>query len=64
MLPGDAVTVDPVEAVSPVDGLQLYEVAPLAVSTEEDPRQMTADVADKTGRGFTWTITVALPGQP
>jgi hypothetical protein len=54
---GLAVTGEPVVELNPVAGDQVYETPPLAVSTTEPFRQMTAGdgltVID--GRGFTMT---------
>ena len=58
---GFAVTELPVVADNPVAGLQLYVVAPLAVSVVLPPLQIVEalGVTVKTGSGF--TVTVAVP---
>ena len=58
---GDAVKLVPVPL-----GLHVYEFAPLAEIVELWPAQMAAGVAveDTVGKGFTVTVTVAVPEQP
>ena len=54
-------TVDPVVDDKPVEGLQLYVEAPLAVSDVLAPLQIvTAGETVTVGLGFTVTITVAV----
>ena len=66
-----AVTVAPVVDDNPVDGLQLYVVAPLAVSVVLLPLHIDADagVTVIVGNAFTVTVTVfvfthVLPSVP
>jgi hypothetical protein len=54
------VTTDPVVALRPVDGLQLYEVAPLAVKVAVLPEQIVAVFTVTVGVGFTVSDAVAL----
>lgn len=56
---GDAVTVAPVVALSPVEGDHEYVVAPLAVSVVEPPEQIAADAGETLtfGEGVTVTVT-------
>jgi hypothetical protein len=63
---GFAVTVAPVVADKPVAGLQVYVVAPLAVSNVLLPLQIVAVVGETVtvGFGFTVTITVAVLVHP
>jgi len=57
-LPGFAVTVDPVVALNPVEGVQLYVVPPEAVSVVEVPEQMVAELTVTVGLGLTVTAEV------
>lgn len=61
-----AVTVAPVAEDKPVDGLQLYVVAPLAVSDVLLPSQIVAaaGVTITVGTGLTVTVTVVVPVHP
>ena len=61
-----AVTVAPVVVFNPVEGAQLYVLAPLAVSEAEPPLHMVADdgVIVNVGKGFTVTITVCVFTHP
>lgn len=62
---GFAVTVEPVVALSPVAGLQVYEVAPEAVNVVLPPVQILGDagVTDTVREDPTVTVTVAVPEQ-
>ena len=55
-----AVTVAPVVADSPVDGLQVYVLAPLAVSVVGAPEQTETGFTVITGKVFTVTVTVTF----
>lgn len=57
-----AVTVAPVDEDKPVDGLQLYVEAPLAVSEVLLPLQIVVEAGEMVivGVGFTVTVTVAV----
>jgi hypothetical protein len=59
---GETETDEPVK----LPGIQVYEVAPVAVNVAEPPTQIAeADVlAATTGSGFTTTFTVAVPVHP
>ena len=60
-----AVTLDPFVELRFVDGVQLYVLAPLAVSDADAPLQIGEGVATvTTGRGFTVTVTCAVAEQP
>ena len=49
----------------PVDGDQLYAVAPVAVNVVDEPLQiLTAEPALTVGRGLTVTATLAVLEQP
>jgi len=62
---GLAETDAPVVAESPVDGVQVYVEAPLAVKvTAGDPAHLVAGGTVITGFGFTVTVTVVVPEQP
>ena len=63
---GVAVTVAPVVALNAVAGLQVYVVAPLAVSPVEDPLQIdgAAGVTVTVGPAETVTTTVEVFVQP
>ena len=62
---GFAVTLEPVVALKAVEGLQLYVLAPAAVSVTDCPAQTGAGVVTvTTGRGFTVTVTCVEPVQP
>lgn len=58
---GLAVTDAPVVALNPVEGDQLYVVAPLAVSVVLLPLQIVAEFTVTTGFGFTVTLQVLVP---
>jgi hypothetical protein len=63
VLDGFIVTVEPCgEEVKPVVGVQLYELAPLAVSTTGVPRQVEGLAGDTVtiGKGLTVTIVGGL----
>ena len=63
---GLAVTVAPVDEDKPVAGLQLYDVAPLAVSEVLVPLQIVVVVGATVtvGSGLTVTVTVVVPVHP
>jgi len=62
---GFAVTGELVDALRFVDGVQVYEFAPLAESVVDCPTQMTAGgVTVTTGSGLTITVTCAVAVQP
>ena len=62
---GLAVTLAPVVADKPVDGLQEYVVPPVAVNIVEEPLQMaTPEPALIIGMELTVTVTVAVLLQP
>ena len=62
---GFAVTLEPVDELRFVEGLQVYVLAPLAVSVTEPPLQTAAGVLTvTTGRGFIVTVTCAVAVQP
>ena len=63
---GDAVGLAQVVQLNPVDGAQLYVDAPLAVSEVLLPEQMEGafGLTVMVGKGFTVTVTVAVPVQP
>ena len=48
----------------PVAGLQLYELAPLALSTTPTPEQVVGEFTVTASVGFTATLTVFVFGQP
>ena len=56
---GLAVTELPVVPDKPVAGVQLYVVAPLAVSVVELPAHIVGELTEMVGNGF--TVTTALP---
>ena len=58
MLAGFAVTVEPVVALNPVPGLQLYVVAPLAVSVVDEPEQIVEEFTFTVGVGLTVRVEV------
>jgi len=59
VLPGVAVTLEPVEALKDVLGVQLYVVAPLPVNVVEFPEQIVAGpLMVNVGVAFTVTTTV------
>lgn len=62
MAVGLAVTVAPVDEDKPVDGLQLYVEAPLAVSDVLVPLQIVVEAGETVivGVAFTVTVTVAV----
>lgn len=53
---GVAVTVDPVVALSPVAGPQLYVIAPDATRIADDPGQMLDGLAAATVEGRAFTV--------
>ena len=57
---GVAVTVEPVVALNPVEGLQAYVVPPAAVSVELPPRQTDAGEAVAVAMGLELTVTVTV----
>jgi hypothetical protein len=57
------VTVEPVVALNPVEGLQLYEVAPFAVSVAVLPEQIVGELTVTIGVGFTVTTAVLVDVQ-
>ena len=60
-----AVTLEPVDALRFVEGVQEYVCAPLAVRVVDAPLQIGAGVATvTTGSGFTVTVTCAVAEQP
>ena len=62
---GLAVTLAPVVADKPVDGLQEYVVLPVAVNIVEEPLQIaTPEPAPIVGIALTVTVTVAVLLQP
>jgi hypothetical protein len=63
---GEAVTVAPDVALSPVDGAQLYVVAPEAVIFVFDPLHIVAEtgVADTVGMPLTVIVWVLVAEQP
>lgn len=62
---GDAVTDEPVVALSPVAGLQVYVEAPLAVKIVDWPIQMAAGFGfTKTGGEHGKGGRITLSGQP
>jgi hypothetical protein len=61
VVPGEAVTFAPVEAVNDVFGVQVYVVAPLPVSVVELPEHMVGGaLIVSVGVVFTVTTTVLL----
>ena len=55
---GDAVTDEPVVLLNPVEGLQLYVLAPLAVRVVDCPAQIaTGGLTVTTGSGLTVKVT-------
>ena len=61
---GLAVTLVPVVPLNPVDGLQVYELAPDAVNVVEAFLQIVAEFTVTVGLGFTVTVEVAVAVQP
>ena len=62
---GLAVTLEPVVELRLVDGVQVYVLAPLAVSVTELPIQIGDGVGTvTTGSGFTVTVTCAVAEHP
>ena len=62
---GLAVTLEPVVALNAVAGVQVYVLAPPAVSVVDWPLQMGDGVATvTTGSGFTVTVTCAVAVHP
>lgn len=60
---GLAETTLPVVALKPVEGVQLYVVAPFAVSDTELPEQTVAVLTVIVGVGITVTVVVNMPVQ-
>ena len=63
-LPGLAVTVAPVVALKPVDGVQVYVVPPDAVNVAVPPEQMVGEFTVTVGLDVIVTTEVLLPEQP
>ena len=61
---GLAVTEEPVVALNAVEGLHVYELAPLAVRVVDCPSQIVAEETVMTGSGFTVTVTCAVAEHP
>jgi hypothetical protein len=61
---GVAVTVTPLVALSPVEGVQEYVVAPAAVKVADAPAQTVAEFTVTIGKGLTVTVEDAVPSQP
>jgi hypothetical protein len=61
---GEAVTLAPVVPLKPVAGLQVYVLAPEAVSVVEFPLHTKPLLTDKVGSGFTVTVEVAVAVHP
>ena len=63
---GEAVTVEPVVLLNPVDGLHAYIFAPLAVRVVDCPKQIESlfAVILTLGKGLTVTVTTAELEQP
>ena len=61
---GLAVTLAPVVALNPVEGDQLYVVAPAEVKVVEAPLQIVGEFTVTVGVGFTVTTEVTVPVQP
>jgi hypothetical protein len=62
---GDAFTTEPVSVLNPVEGLQLYEVAPLAFKVIESPMHSDdGPFTVMTGRVFTPAMIDAVSVQP
>jgi hypothetical protein len=61
---GFAVTVLPVVALSPAEGVQEYVVAPVAVRVADPPLQIVGEFTVTTGKRFTVTVEEAVPSQP
>ena len=60
-----AVTLEPVDELRFVEGVQEYVCAPLAVSVADAPLQIGAGVGTVTiGSGFTVTVTCAVAEHP
>ena len=60
-----AVTLEPVVALSAVEGLHIYVLAPDAVNVTDCPTQTAAGVVTvTTGIGFTVTVTCVEPVHP
>lgn len=58
------VTTEPVVGLSPVAGVHVYEVAPLAVKVADAPEQMVAELTEIVGVGFTVSPAVLVAEQP
>jgi hypothetical protein len=61
---GLAVTLAPVVELSPVAGLHVYVLAPLALSATEFPAHKVGEFTVMVGVGLTVTIAVAVVVQP
>ena len=61
---GDAVTVEPVVLLKPVEGLHVYDVAPVAVKVVDCPIQIAEGVVTKTGGVQGNGGSTILSGQP
>ena len=61
---GFALTVAPVVALNPVDGLQVYVDAPLAFNAPLNPLHIINGGTTTIGCGFTVTTDVAVPEHP
>lgn len=61
VLVGVAVTVAPVVEANVGSAVQIYPVAPLAVSVADCPTQIAVLFTVTTGKGVTVTVTVAVP---
>lgn len=57
-------TLAPVVVLSPVAGVQLYVLAPLAVTVVLDPRHTLLPLKVMVGLGFTVIVLVAVLVQP
>ncbi len=64
VLGGLALTLEPVVALNPVPGLQLYVVAPLAVSVVGDPEQMVDELTFTVGVALTVTVVLTALVHP
>jgi hypothetical protein len=59
-----AVTLWPVVLLNPAAGLQVYELAPLAVNVTPTPAQLVGEFTVTASVGLTATLTVLVLGQP
>lgn len=64
VLDGEAVTVEPVEALRPVEGDQVYVLAPVAFSAALAPLQIAGEFTVTVGLGLTVMVDVAVAVQP